>query len=199
MTTSFEHPGNGYRVQVNDGSAFVWTLLFGGFFFLVRGSVRHFFIGLILGACTFGLSWLIYPFFAAGILRTMYFERGYREVPTPESSGSLAPVFLLLLVAPIAFAIWYYQFREAPEASPSSTATARATPMPTAPSQFSSVAEAQKEAMRRYPELAVAGSKLNTAFVARYKAYQQQRPDYFREVSWPLRLAEEVTQTPQPK
>ena len=83
MTTFYEQPSNGYRVQVSDGACFLWTLLFGGLFFLVRGSVRHFFIGFILGACTFGISWLIYPFFASGILRTMYLERGYREVITP--------------------------------------------------------------------------------------------------------------------
>jgi hypothetical protein len=53
-------------------------------------------------------------------------------------------------------------------------------------------AEAQREAVRRYPDLGVAGSKLNAAFVARYKLYQQQRPEYFRDNTWPIRLAEEV-------
>ena len=81
--------------------------------------------------------------------------------------------------------------------TPSGTAPA---PLARAPAQkFASAAEAQKEAVRRYPDLGVSGSKLNTDFVARYKLYQQQRPDYFRDSSWPLRLAEELTQTPQPK
>jgi hypothetical protein len=54
------------------------------------------------------------------------------------------------------------------------------------------VAEAQRTAVVRFPELAVAGSKLNAAYVARLKTYQDQRADYFRDTSWPMRLAEEV-------
>jgi hypothetical protein len=65
---------------------------------------------------------------------------------------------------------------------------------PALPAEFASVAEAQKEALRRYPDLGVAGSKFNAAFVARYQLYQQQRPGYFQDISWPLRLAEEVAQ-----
>lgn len=65
---------------------------------------------------------------------------------------------------------------------------------------FATAAEAQQEAVRRYPEIGVAGSKLNTEFVARYKRYQQERPDFIRDPSWPLRLAEELVppSTPVP-
>lgn len=72
------------------------------------------------------------------------------------------------------------------------------TPAPTT-TQYLTTDEAQKVAIQRYPALGVAGSKLNTEFVARYKQYQQTRPDYFRDTSWPIRLAEELSQTSHPK
>ena len=58
--------------------------------------------------------------------------------------------------------------------------------------RFSSVAEAQQEAVRRHPDLGVSGSMLNAAYVARYKYYQRERPSYFSDNSWPVRLADEV-------
>ncbi len=54
------------------------------------------------------------------------------------------------------------------------------------------VANARQEAIRRYPNLAIAGSKFNGDFVARYTYYQQQQPAYFQDTSWPLRLAEKL-------
>ncbi|MCX6981095.1 MAG: hypothetical protein NTV08_10140 [Verrucomicrobia bacterium] len=65
--------------------------------------------------------------------------------------------------------------------------------------QFATVAEAQRAAVQIYPDLGIAGSKLNIKFVTRYKQYQVTRPDYFRDPSWPLRLAEEIAQPPQSK
>lgn len=62
------------------------------------------------------------------------------------------------------------------------------TPHPSA--QFTS-ADSQREAIRRFPQLGVAGSPLNQDFVARYKRYQRERPEQLRDPSWPLRLAEE--------
>jgi len=79
--------------------------------------------------------------------------------------------------------------------TPANPATPTSTPSP----RFATADEAQREAIRRYPELGVIGSKLNREFVARYKLYQQQRPEYFRDTSWPLHLAEEVTRASQPK
>ena len=58
--------------------------------------------------------------------------------------------------------------------------------------RFATAAEAQQEAVRRYPDIGVAGTKLNTEFIARYKRYQQERPDFLRDPSWPLRLAWEI-------
>ena len=196
MTTSFEHPSNGYRVTVSDGACFVWTLLFGGLFFLVRGNVRHFVIGFILGACTLGISWLLYPFFASGILRTMYLERGYREVRAadPSSSASSAFAFVLLLLVAAGGAYWWLHIRPAQRADSLSTSIAQKSATLAAP-QFATTAEAQNEAIRLYPALGVAGSDFNRAFLTRHKQYQKMRPDYFRDPAWPIALAREVAAT----
>ena len=42
--------------------------------------------------------------------------------------------------------------------------------------------------------LGVAGSQFNNAFLARHKQYQQERPDYFRDPSWPVALAEDTAE-----
>ena len=60
------------------------------------------------------------------------------------------------------------------------------------PSPFASATEAQREAVRRYPSLSVAGSDLNLKFAARYRLYKQEHPEFFRDPSWPLTLAEEL-------
>ena len=66
---------------------------------------------------------------------------------------------------------------------------------PTNLKRFSTVAEAQQEALRLYPALGVAGSPFNRAFVARHQKYQQERPDYLRDTGWPVTLAREVATT----
>lgn len=55
------------------------------------------------------------------------------------------------------------------------------------------VAESRRAAVAQFPDLGKAGSKFHTEFLARLKTYQDQRPDYFRESSWPLQLAREVS------
>jgi hypothetical protein len=57
--------------------------------------------------------------------------------------------------------------------------------------KLSASQQAHQEALRRYPQLGIAGSPLNREFLARYKRYRQERGDYFNDPSWPLRLAEE--------
>ena len=67
------------------------------------------------------------------------------------------------------------------------------------PMHFSSVAEAQTEAVRRHPDLGVKGSKFNAAFIDRYNAYQREFPGYFSDNSWPVRLADEIAASPYQK
>lgn len=54
------------------------------------------------------------------------------------------------------------------------------------------VAEAQREAVRRFPELGVSGSSLNREFVERFSSRKRTEPDFFRNSAWPVRLAEEA-------
>jgi hypothetical protein len=61
---------------------------------------------------------------------------------------------------------------------------------------FPTIADAQKEAVRRYPQLGVRGSRFNKAYVDRYHLYQKTRPDYFADNSWPIRLADEMANDP---
>jgi hypothetical protein len=82
---------------------------------------------------------------------------------------------------------------------PSSTPVPTPTPAPVIPSpHFATVAEAQAEAVKRYPQLGVAGSQFNIQFVALYKRYQQERPAMFQDNSWPLQLAEEIAASGNP-
>lgn len=67
-------------------------------------------------------------------------------------------------------------------------------PPATATVQFASADAAQREAVRRYPDLGKSGSTLNQEFVARHKRLQQEQPEALRDPSWPLRLAEEAAQ-----
>jgi len=59
----------------------------------------------------------------------------------------------------------------------------------------STVLDAQAEAVRRYPDLGVAGTRMNAAFIARYRYYRSVDPDYLSDPRWPLRLADEISLT----
>ncbi|MHA3771324.1 hypothetical protein ACXR0O_07270 [Verrucomicrobiota bacterium sgz303538] len=67
------------------------------------------------------------------------------------------------------------------------------TPIVSAPT-FSTPAEAQVEAVRRFPDLGVAGTKLHSEFLTRYRRYQSEKPAYFLDAAWPVTLAEESLQ-----
>jgi hypothetical protein len=57
---------------------------------------------------------------------------------------------------------------------------------------FATEADAQAAALARYPELGVAGSPFNTAFLQKHKDAQANRPDLLRSPGWPMVLADEV-------
>jgi hypothetical protein len=75
----FKHPVNGYTVRVSP-LAWFWVLLFGAIYFAVKGVWTHFFGSILLAMCTFCISWLIYPFFAKGIMRNHYLSQGWIQV-----------------------------------------------------------------------------------------------------------------------
>ena len=60
------------------------------------------------------------------------------------------------------------------------------------------VAASQQQAIKKYPELSVAGSALNKAFVAEVARRKQTNPGFFRFPDWPMRLADELTSSPTP-
>lgn len=79
---------------------------------------------------------------------------------------------------------------------PSATAnTAPTIPTPAVsvrPLPTGSAAEAAKQrAIARYPQLAVAGSALNRAFVERVHHYQREQPAAFDDPEWPTAIARE--------
>jgi len=77
--TKFKNPANNYTEELS-GYTWAWVLLFGTLYFLVKGVWKHAVLSFILAFCTFGLSWLIYPFFASEIMRKHYLEKGWVEV-----------------------------------------------------------------------------------------------------------------------
>jgi len=71
----YRNPTNNY---VETSSVpWLWTFLFGFFYFALKGIWRHAVIGFLLALITFGMSWLIYPFFANGIVRRHYLRSGW--------------------------------------------------------------------------------------------------------------------------
>lgn len=73
--SAFRNPANGYEVDV--GSPFVWAFLFGVFYFAYKGVWIHAIIGLALAFMTFGLSWIVYPFFARKVIVQHYLNKGW--------------------------------------------------------------------------------------------------------------------------
>ena len=74
----FQNPSNGYEEKVSYVGLF--CLLFGFLYFVVKGIWTHALLGLVLAGMTCGISWLIYPFFARGIVERYYLRRGWVPV-----------------------------------------------------------------------------------------------------------------------
>ena len=75
----YKNPNNNYTEEIS-ALAWLWVLIFGCFYFLFKGVIRHFFLSLFLSLMTVGLAWLIYPFFAKDIIRNHYKRQGWVEV-----------------------------------------------------------------------------------------------------------------------
>ena len=75
---TFKNPANGYVEE--SSSIGLWALIFGSFYFAVKGAWGQAVLSAVLALCTFGLSWLIYPFFASGIIRKHYLRKGWIEL-----------------------------------------------------------------------------------------------------------------------
>ena len=77
------HPSNGSPIEIWEG--FSWPCLFLGFIWYVfKGLWGWALIALILAFVSFGLSWLVFPFFANAQYAKALMERGYlTEVQWP--------------------------------------------------------------------------------------------------------------------
>ncbi len=71
----FENPRTGQVTNISNAG--VYTLFFGCFYFALKGVWTHAVIGAILAIVTYGISWLVYPAFAQGIVRRHLLETGW--------------------------------------------------------------------------------------------------------------------------
>lgn len=74
----FRNPSNNHVEEVS--SPGLWVFLFGCFYFMLKGVWGHAFLSFVLALFTVGLSWIVYPFLAAGIMRKHYLKLGWIEV-----------------------------------------------------------------------------------------------------------------------
>ena len=112
-TIKATNPVNDYKQEISELS-WLWSLIFGAFFFAFKGAWKHFIIGIIAAIVTVGISWLIYPFFARQIIINSYLERGWSIDGLPQiemphgkfqassiKSSKTAPLLFLA-----SFALW---------------------------------------------------------------------------------------------
>ncbi len=74
----FQNPNNDYTESVQ--LPFLWCLMFGTLYFLVKGVWSHAIISLVLAVVTVGISWLLYPFFAKDIMIKSYLKKGWSKL-----------------------------------------------------------------------------------------------------------------------
>lgn len=74
----FQNPSNSYIVETNNPG--FWTLFFGCFYFLKHGAWGYALIAFVVAILSYGISWLIFPFFGAKIIKDSYLRRGWVEL-----------------------------------------------------------------------------------------------------------------------
>lgn len=129
-----------------------------------------------------------------------YIQGGcYISRPTP--AGMFVFFGLFLLALPVGFALCEFvadggaakSFRTIlPTLTSLHVSNATSRPEPPRAFRFTNLRDAELEAVRRYPELGIGGSRLNAAFIQRFQIYRRERPEYFSDLSWPIQLAEET-------
>ncbi len=71
----FKNANNGCIIEI--AHPFLWSFVFGVFYFAKHGAWLHTLLGVILVFVTLGVSWLIYPFFSRKIIEKSYLGRGW--------------------------------------------------------------------------------------------------------------------------
>lgn len=204
------HDGTGHWIRSNPRKTGSLSLLLGGFFIyqymikpMQEGAAGASHVNLSLKACgvavffvVFGLALILGGEPVAAVLRP---APGDSRVAAFMAGGVIAAIGIgaFFLIKSHLESLGYV-FRYFPYASTSSPPALSTVASSAPPSSAAwTVATAQKEAMRRYPQLGVANSPMNRAFVARYEQIKAKDPSYLRDPSWPLQLADEVAQRTQ--
>ena len=76
----FRNPSNNYVESSGSAFTWLWCLLFGPLYFLVKGNIFHAILSFVLALFTLGISHLLYPFFVYGINRRRYLRDGWVPV-----------------------------------------------------------------------------------------------------------------------
>ncbi len=83
--------------------------------------------------------------------------------------------------------------------APTSSPALAPVPVDRTPGNIAALeARARRRALVHYPELGVAGSPFNRAFLERRARYQKENPEYFRDPEWPWILAGECAANQMP-
>jgi uncharacterized membrane-anchored protein len=77
------NPATGATVTLEKWPTFWLSLVFGCFYLAYHEAWWHALIAFVLSAVTYGLAWLIYPFFAYRFLVDSYRRRGWIDVSLP--------------------------------------------------------------------------------------------------------------------
>ena len=80
----FKNPQNDYIEDSASNLSWLWVLLFGPLYWIVRGVWRHAIAHLILALITVFIAHFIYPFFTYSILRKHYLKKGWVQVNDEE-------------------------------------------------------------------------------------------------------------------
>jgi hypothetical protein len=87
-TPPFRRRGGVFRavlgvVSIGVGWVAIAYAFFGPFYLASKGVWGAAAFWIFFGICTLGVTWLILPFFAEGLLRKHYLRLGWSEVPKP--------------------------------------------------------------------------------------------------------------------
>ncbi len=135
---------------------------------------------------------------AAFVLAIINLARGGNGMFLLLTSAVAAPVFVFL--APVITTL-LFGAAAARQLKPAPANLRVSATSPVRETQFASAEDAQKEAVRIYPELGIKDSSFNRRFVARVVQYRQEHPGFFNDPNWPIALAELIAGndlTPQP-
>jgi hypothetical protein len=77
-TLIFKNPANDHEEDCR--GAFLWCFVFGPFYLGYKGLWGWAFLSILAAVATFGLFWLILPFFVEPALRKHFLHKGWKEV-----------------------------------------------------------------------------------------------------------------------